>query len=155
VQNCPHDELAEIIRPAGFFNQKARYLKETTAWCAQYDFDVEMAKKQDLGELRRELLAVKGIGEETADSILLYALELPSFVIDAYTMRFCARFGLDAGKNYGAAKGYFEEHLPRDVKLYNNYHALIVINGKEHCSKRPKCENCPLEAICKKIGVDE
>jgi endonuclease-3 related protein len=152
VLNCGHEELGKIIHPAGFFNQKAKYLKEITAWFGKYDFNADLAKKRDMGELRRELLAVKGIGAETADSILLYALELPSFVIDAYTMRFCERFPLDFGslnyRNYNAAKAYFETNLPVDVKIFNNYHAMIVINGKNHCSKRPKCGGCPLENVC-------
>jgi len=143
-------ELIDIIRPAGFFNQKAVYLKAMTEWFARYDFDVHKARQIPLAKLRPELLAVRGIGKETADSILLYALELPTFVIDAYTVRLCDRVGIDAGKGYDALKAFFEKNLPQSVEIYNNYHALIVINGKDHCRKsRPLCDTCPLKEMCK------
>ena len=150
VMNVDIAELIEIIRPAGFFNQKAACLKAVTAWFGGYDYDVAQAQKRPMQDLRNELLSIKGIGNETADCILLYALDMPSFVIDAYTMRFCSRFPLDAGRNYMAAKEYFEANLPKSAKIYNNYHALLVINGKAHCKKRANCDSCPLETICAK-----
>jgi len=143
-------ELVDIIRPAGFFNQKAVYLKTMTEWFAEYNFDAQAVQKHALEKVRRELLAVKGIGKETADSILLYAFEFPTFVVDAYTVRFFERYSIDIGKSYDAIKAYCEENLPRDVYLYNNFHALIVINGKNHCRKKPVCTGCPLENECKK-----
>lgn len=146
-------DLIHIMRPAGFFNQKSLYLKEVTAWFGKYDFDVERVRKCHLDQLRGELLATKGVGPETADSILLYAFGLPTFVIDAYTMRLCYRYGVDVGKSYAAAKAYFETNLPESAEIYNNYHALIVINGKYHCKKRPNCDGCPLERDCAKRGV--
>ena len=146
-------ELIEIIRPAGFYNQKAACLKAVTAWFGKYNYDIAQVQKQPLSSLSRELLDIKGIGNETADCILLYAANLPTFVIDAYTMRFCSRFRFDAGHNYMTAKAYFEAALPKSVKVYNNFHALIVLNGKEHCKKRANCGGCPLEAICAKHGV--
>ncbi|MCL2170375.1 MAG: endonuclease [Defluviitaleaceae bacterium] len=142
-------ELIDIIRPAGFFNQKAVYLKEVTRWFAQYDFDAEAVRGEPLKKLRPELLAVKGVGKETADSILLYAFGFATFVVDAYTVRLCERLGLDVGKGYDAVKNYFEDNLPYDAELFNNYHALIVINGKDHCRKsKPLCGTCPLEGYC-------
>jgi len=145
------DELKALIRPAGFYNQKAAYLVAVTNWFASYDFDVAKVQARPLETARAELLAVRGIGNETADSILLYAFGFPTFVIDKYTQRFCQRFPLDAGKNYISTKAYFEANLPRDAALFNNYHALIVINAKEHCSAKKKCNGCPLSVNCQKL----
>lgn len=143
-------ELAEIIRPAGFFNQKAAYLKAVTDWFAGYGFNVTDVQKEPLEKVRKELLAVKGIGRETADSILLYAFDFPTFVIDAYTVRLCERVPITAGKGYDALKKYFEDNLPISVKVYNNFHALIVINAKEHCRKKTICNGCPIGKICER-----
>jgi len=148
-------DLASVIRSAGFFNQKAAYLKAVTAWFAQYNFDVPTVQRESLKKLRTELLSVKGIGKETADSILLYAFGFPTFVIDAYTMRICTRYSLDAGKGYDMHKAYFEENLPLDVKLYNNYHAAIVYTCKDFCRKsKPQCDECPLNETCERIGLE-
>jgi endonuclease-3 related protein len=143
-------ELAKIIRPAGFFNQKAVYLKAVTAWYAGYGYDVPAVQREPLDKLRAELLAVKGIGEESADSILLYAFGFLTFVVDAYTVRLCERYPIEAGKGYAAVKAYFEGNLPKSVEVYNGFHAQIVINGKIHCKKRPNCAGCPLADKCKK-----
>ena len=146
-------ELAELIRPAGSFNQKAEYLKNIAGWLESYNFDVERIKRGGLSRLRRELLALKGVGEETADSILLYAFGFCTFVVDAYTIRLIARLsggappGLDDYK-YSTVKRFFEFNLPLDARLYNNFHALIVINAKAHCRKSPVCSGCPLRAAC-------
>lgn len=153
VQNIDMSGLTEIIRPAGFFNQKAVYLKTVTEWYAGYEFDVPTVQKEPLEKLRVELLSVKGIGRETADSILLYAFGFPTFVVDAYTVRLCECIPINAGKSYEEIKAYFESGVQKDAKTYNNYHALIVINGKEHCRKKPLCENCPLEEMCGRYGL--
>jgi len=146
-----NEKLIDIIRPAGFFNQKAVYLKAMTEWFSTYNFHIPAIQCESLDKLRPELLAIKGIGRETADSILLYALGFPTFVIDAYTVRLCNRYGINAGKSYDNLKTYFEKNLPVDAKIYNNYHALIVINGKDHCRKtKPLCEKCPLCEACRK-----
>ena len=147
------EELANIIRPAGFFNQKAGYLKTVTEWFAKYNFDVPTVQQEPLEMLRTDLLALKGVGRETADSILLYAFGFPTFVVDAYTMRLCGRIPIEAGNNYEAVKAYFENNVPKVIKTYNNYHALIVINGKDHCRKKPLCDGCPLYDICKRYGL--
>ncbi|GHU88909.1 endonuclease [Clostridia bacterium] len=136
------DELAELIRPAGFFNQKARYLKEVTAWLERRD------PTSDTARVREELLSLKGVGRETADSILLYAFGLPSFVVDAYTARLLSRLNIDAGSNYEAVKAAFEENLPPDAEVYNRCHALIVVHSKERCRKKPICAGCPLTDMC-------
>ena len=150
IETAPTEELSELIRPAGFFNQKTTYLKAITKWFKQYNYSVEEAKKQDLSTLRKQLLSTKGIGKETADSILLYTLNLPSFVIDAYTRRLLTRVGYpNIPKQYDDLKTIFETNLPKDVALYNNYHACIVINAKEHCKSKPICKDCPLSKVCK------
>lgn len=146
-------ELAAIVRPAGFFNQKAVYLKAVTNWFSQYRFDVPIVQNKPLGRIRAELLSIKGIGQETADSILLYAFNFPTFVVDAYTMRLCDRYPIDVKKEYNAVKSYFEDGIPHSVEIYNNFHALIVINGKEHCRKKPICNGCPLSESCEKLEI--
>jgi endonuclease-3 related protein len=153
VANADLDALKEIIRPAGFFNQKAVYLKAVTAWFARYGYDVAAVQKESLAKPRDELLATKGIGQETADSILLYAFGFPTFVVDAYTIRLCGRYPIDAGKDYGAVKAYFEGNLPKNVEVYNGFHAQIVINAKEHCRKKPVCGGCPLYETCGRMNV--
>ena len=154
VLDAEHQELAKIIHPAGFFNQKTGYLKAVTEWFAKYDFDVQAVKREPMEKMRSELLAVKGVGKETADSILLYAFDFPTFVVDAYTVRLCERFPIEIGKGYDAVKACFEENIPQSVRVYNNYHALIVINAKEHCrKKKPLCGTCPLGHICGKVSL--
>lgn len=143
-------KLSDIIRPSGFFNQKAVYLKTVTEWFKKYNFDVPTVKCEPLEKLRPELLAVKGIGKETADSILLYAFGYPTFVVDAYTTRLCTRYSINVGKGYDAIKLHFESNITKNVGVYNNYHAMIVINAKDHCRKKPLCDNCPLNSTCEK-----
>ncbi|MCL2571174.1 MAG: endonuclease [Defluviitaleaceae bacterium] len=155
VKEIDLEELKEIIRPAGFYNQKAVYLKAITKWYERYDFDVNKVKAQPLDRIRKELLAVRGVGNETADSILLYAFDFPTFVIDKYTQRFCQRYGIEAGKDYMSHKNYFEANLLSDRALFNNYHALIVINAKNHCKAKPTCRDCPLEDTCGQLGFDD
>lgn len=152
ILEMPEAELAQRLRPAGYFNVKAKRLR---AFCAFLDernvleTPEQLRGQGDLPTLRKALLAVHGIGEETADSILLYALELPVFVVDAYTRRIFQRLGLLKGdESYGAIQGLFQAHLPRDVALYNEYHALIVRHGKDICRPRPRCALCPLNRIC-------
>ena len=153
ILGASHEELVDMIRPAGFFNQKAAYLKEVTKWYAGYGFDVPSVQNEPLEKLRSELLSVKGVGHETADSILLYAFGFPTFVVDAYTIRLCNRFPISAGKGYEATKSHFENAVPKDAGIYNNFHALIVINGKNYCKKKPTCDGCPLIGKCQQGAV--
>jgi endonuclease-3 related protein len=148
VLSLPTDDLADIIHSAGFFNQKARYLHEVTHWFERYGFSVETVSRLPLERVRSELLSLKGVGRETADSILLYAFSFPSFVVDAYTMRLLSRLPIDVEKSYDVVKALFESNLPQDAALYNNYHAMIVINAKDHCRKKNVCEGCPLAEVC-------
>lgn len=138
--------LAWAIRPAGYFNVKAGRLKNLVAWFLERaGGDIGQLKKMDPGRLREELLGVRGIGRETADSILLYAIGIPSFVVDAYTHRILSRHGLVPEEtSYEEMKGLFEKSLPRDTKLYNEFHALLVAVGKEFCRPVPRCTRCPL-----------
>lgn len=143
-------ELGEIIRSTGYFNQKVIKLKALTAWFAAYDYDIEQAGQAKGETLRRDLLAVKGVGPETADSILLYALDKPFFVIDAYTRRILYRLGYDIPKSYDELRLKIEKNIPQDIYLYQEFHALIVEHAKRHCTKKPLCPGCPLEDRCRK-----
>lgn len=143
------EELAGIIKPCGYFNQKARHLKHLTSWFEAYDYDVSLVTRVDEQRLRQELLAVKGVGPETADSILLYALEQPFFVIDAYTRRLLTRLGWEVPVKYDQLQLMMEASLPRDTHLYGEFHALIVEHAKRHCRKSPACLDCPLEDLCR------
>lgn len=140
------DDLAQCIRPAGYYNVKARRLKNFVAWLWEnHDGDMDRLEGIGLSELRESLLGINGIGAETADAILLYALGRPTFVIDAYTGRIARRHGLiDAEADGHELKALFEDHLPAEVALFNEYHALLVEVGKRHCKPRPRCEACPL-----------
>lgn len=141
------ERLAELIRPAGYYNVKARRLKNFVAWLWEhYGGDLGRLRNVPLEQLREELLGVNGIGRETADSILLYALERPSFVVDAYTARLARRHRLiDEDADYERLKALFEDALQSDAALFNEYHALIVAVGKRHCKSMAQCAGCPLE----------
>jgi endonuclease-3 related protein len=141
-----HNELAELIRPSGYFNVKALRLKNFVDFLVhQYRGSLMNMQHEDADVLRAKLLQVKGIGKETADSILLYALNKRVFVIDAYTKRILSRHGIiSEDASYDECQELFHSHLSRDLQLYNEYHALIVRVGKEFCRKRPKCKDCPL-----------
>lgn len=138
--------LAELIRPAGYYNIKSRRLKNFVDWLfREHDGAFERLAELSVEELRAELLGINGIGPETADSIILYALDAPTFVVDAYTARIARRHGLiDDDADYHQLKALFEDNLPQDVALFNEYHALIVAVGKAHCRTRARCEGCPL-----------
>lgn len=138
--------LAKLIRPAGYYRVKANRLRHfLTYFVGAYGGSVKRMAVRPTAELREELLAVKGIGPETADSILLYALDKPVFVIDAYTKRILSRHALCAeDETYDDLQALFMDRLPKGVPLYNEYHALIVETAKEYCRTTPRCEGCPL-----------
>ncbi len=142
--------LAEQIRPCGYFNLKAARLHNLLSLIAgRFDGDLDRFFATPLASLRQQLLEVKGIGPETADSILLYAAGKPIFVVDAYTHRLLSRHGLIAEEeaDYHQIQALFMDALPADVALFNEYHALIVRVGKEYCKKTgPRCGECPLPA---------
>ncbi len=145
-RDVPIEKLAEAIRPAGYFNIKSVRLKDFISWLfGRFAGSLETMAGEDLPVLREELLTVKGIGPETADSILLYACGKPTFVVDAYTKRLLTGLGLINGKEgYEEVRTLFMDNLPVDVELFNEYHALIVQHAKEHCRKKPLCPGCPL-----------
>jgi len=148
-------ELEELIRPAGYFRVKARRLSNLVRMVMdRYDGSLEGMFARHPDELREELLAVQGIGPETADSILLYAAGKPVFVVDAYTHRVLSRHGwIDFEADYHEIQDLFHSSLPEDVQLFNEYHALIVRLGKDSCRKRnPRCDDCPLAGLLPEGG---
>ena len=152
------EDLAETIRPAGYYRLKAGRLRNLIDFVFErYDGSIEAMRVTDPTQLRSELLEVRGIGQETADSILLYALNTPTFVVDTYTHRVLARHGwIDYDADYHRIKEHFESELPTDVSLYNEYHALLVRVGKDFCRKTsPKCELCPLYSLLPESGIVE
>jgi len=146
----PCDRLAALIHPCGYYNAKAKKLKAFVKRLESgYGGELERLFALDTIELRRELLTVHGIGEETADSIILYAARKPVFVIDAYTRRILRRLAVGpSGDSYGAFQALFTENLPRGEGLYDEYHALLVRHGKEVCRKVPRCPVCCLRELC-------
>ena len=140
------NEISSSIVSSGFFNQKAEYLKETAAFFEQFQFNYSIVT--DIPELRYKLLRIKGIGRETADSIMLYAFKEPVFVIDSYTVRIFSRHFDLFPELYDEQQYVFHSLLDRDEMLFNEYHALIVKCGKEYCRKNnPRCSACPLVHI--------
>ncbi len=139
VREMKEHELQELIKPAGFYRQKAKYLKEIAEFLNPID------KLRTVS--REELLKVKGIGKETADAILLYAGNRLSFVIDAYTKRIMKRlYGIEG--DYETLKELFERNIPEDLEIYKEFHALLDEHAKNFCKKKPLCENCFLKDIC-------
>lgn len=152
----PAEELAQLIRPAGYFQVKAKRLRNLLKFVIEeFDGSLEAMFGRDLSTLREQLLGIHGIGPETADAILLYAGKRPTFVVDTYTHRVLARHGwIGYEADYHEIKDYFESSLPADAALYNEYHALLVRVGKEHCRKtEPKCEECPLREMLPTSGI--
>jgi len=141
--------IGRSIRPAGYFRLKAKRLKPLVKWWVFYGSPVRGTRNRSLVDLRQELLNLHGVGPETADSILLYALKRPSFVVDTYTRRMLTRHGwTDESATYSEVQSLFVSRLPRRVALYNEFHALIVELGKELCLKgHPKCQECPLRGL--------
>jgi endonuclease-3 related protein len=140
------DALAEIIRPAGFYRVKSRRLKALiTDFHRHFDGLIENTSATPTADLRNLLLAINGVGPETADSILLYALDRPVFVVDAYTKRFLKNHGLyDGNDDYHDVQKFFMDNLPEDRYIFNEFHALIVRLCQQHCKKGPDCSPCPL-----------
>ncbi len=141
------EELAQEIRPAGYYNIKANRLKNLINFIYDtYDGNMNILLGDKTPALRQKLLSVNGIGPETADSILLYAANRPSFVIDAYTYRILNRHCMcEEQASYQELQDLFMDNLPEDSSLFNEFHALIVETGKDFCRKKPLCEKCPLE----------
>jgi endonuclease III related protein len=146
------DRLAAVIRPSGYFNQKAKKLKALSEFVMNHP--IEELRRTALPRLRTLLLEVKGIGPETADSIILYGLGKPVFVVDAYTKRIFSRIGLlPQDASYQDVQGMFHSALPQRTRRFNEYHALLVKHGKDVCRKRPLCAECILQKRCKRVMV--
>ena len=148
--------LAELIRPAGYYNMKAKRLNNFVNWFFDnYNGKLTNLESIDTDQLRTELLAIKGVGRETADSILLYALDRPVFVVDAYTARITIRHKLiEPGADYEQLRELFESNLPQDARLFNEYHALLVKAGKEFCKPKARCPGCPLEKLPHTLDIE-
>ena len=153
----PPEELAELIRPAGYYRLKTKRLRSLLEFVVdQYEGSLVALRAVDMHTLREQLLGVPGIGPETADSILLYALEQPALVIDTYTHRIFARHGwIDYAMDYHQLQEHLESELPVDVALYNELHALLVNVGHNFCRRRPKCDACPLRDMLPTSGMVE
>ncbi len=147
IHAIPQDTLEELLRPSGYFRVKTKKVRAFVDHIVERPFDVMF--KQNVSELRKELLSIYGVGPETADSIILYAAEKPSFVVDTYTYRLFSRFGWVEGNfHYERLRALFMDNLPHDVVLFNEYHALIVRHGARVCKKTPVCEACCLQSMC-------
>ncbi|HBV99070.1 MAG: endonuclease [Peptococcaceae bacterium BICA1-7] len=149
---APDEKVAELIRPTRYYNQKTRRLKDFCSLVVnRYSGSLESLLALPAGDLRRVLLGIKGIGKETADSIILYAARKPVFVVDAYTARIFGRLGIiPPGWSYDSLQSFFTENLPEKVDLFNEYHALIDGAGNRYCSgSTPRCGECPLGEMCK------
>jgi endonuclease III related protein len=146
LKTISQKKLASLIRPSGYYNIKAKRLKNFINFLFQeFDGDLRQMKRVPLSELREKILAVKGIGPETADSILLYACQKPIFVTDAYTRRVLSRHGFVASDaDYHSVQKLFMTQLEHDPKLFNEFHALFVALGKNFCKPTPRCLDCPL-----------
>ena len=155
IRETGDEDLQELIRPSGFFRSKARKLRALCEFLGErYGDSIEAMAELPDSELRGELLSVYGIGDETADDIMLYAFGRPWFVVDAYTRRIFGRLGLvDPDLKYADIQSVFQDGIPRDVALYNEYHGLIVVHGKAICKTRPVCSECPLDTACPKVGI--
>ncbi|MBS1126313.1 MAG: HhH-GPD family protein [Nitrospirae bacterium] len=149
LHDMSHERLAALIRPAGYFNIKTKRLKNFIGLLInEYHGSMSGMKQEDFNSVRKSLLSVNGIGPETADSIILYALEKPVFVIDAYTKRVLSRHNiLDHDASYEEFQSLFQSKLKEDISLFSEYHALFVRLAKENCRTKPVCTGCPLEGM--------
>jgi len=150
ILDTPTEQLEMLVRPSGYFRMKADRLKQLCVFLQSNSFNA--LKQLGRDQARERLLSVKGVGPETADDIVLYALDIPSFVIDTYTRRLLERFGLYSAKlKYPALQEAFHQQLPEDASLFKQYHALIVEHAKVSCRKKPLCESCVLNEACPQI----
>jgi len=149
IHEIKTDGLASLIKPAGYFNIKSKRLKAFIHFLMnEYQGSMKRMGNKEMDTLRTELLNIHGIGYETADSILLYALDKPVFVIDAYTKRVLSRHNIIRyDESYERIQDLFHTTLKRDTELFNEYHALFVRLGKTYCRKKPMCDGCPLEGM--------
>lgn len=156
ISSCEEAVLRTLVRPSGFYRQKSRYLRVFSSHLMdKYSGDVALMSGQPPERLREELLELDGIGPETADTIMLYALGLPSFVVDAYSFRLLDRLGIYHGRGYDHVKRMFEDALGPDVKALSDAHAAVVTHCKEHCRVTRACGGCPLSPKCPSNAHDD
>ncbi|MCK4266829.1 MAG: endonuclease III domain-containing protein [Thermoplasmata archaeon] len=150
IASAGRKSIERLIRPSGFYRQKAVYLIDFCKYLVDgYDASLDKLFSKSTSEFRKELLSLRGIGPETCDSILLYAGQKLTFVVDAYTVRACGRIGLTLSSKYDEVKEFFESRVEPDVRIYNEFHALFVELGKNYCkASEPLCEKCPLSGHC-------
>lgn len=147
IHAISQDELERLLRPSGYFRMKTKKVRAFVEHIVKRPMQVMF--EQDVPELREELLSIYGVGPETADSIILYAAEKPSFVVDTYTYRLLSRLGWVEGNfHYARLRALFMDNLPHEVELFNEYHALIVRHGARVCQKTPQCQACGLQSVC-------
>ncbi|MGC8659462.1 MAG: endonuclease III domain-containing protein [Desulfomonilaceae bacterium] len=156
LYGMPVDELAALIRPAGYFNVKSQRLKNFVSCLVErYNGSLEAMFESDVHDLRLELLSINGIGRETADSMILYAANKPIFVVDVYTRRVLERHNIVGPKtDYDSIRELFETNLERDVAFFNDCHAQFVAVGSRYCGRKPRCSGCPLEGFNNLLGAN-
>ena len=157
ILNVEQEDLQDLVRPAGYYRQKAARVKRLSQWLMDNcDGAVELLQKWPRDELRKELVSIRGVGPETADSIMLYALDKPVFVVDTYTLRVTTRHGLiERNCTYYDLQNLFQDHLPEDLDLYRDFHAQLVEVGKRYCRPTPKCQNCPVRTVLGEPDLEE
>ncbi len=148
IDSLTEEELQPLIRSCGFYRAKSRYIKELTTWFKGYGYDVQRVQQKPLSDVRGELLALPGIGAETADAILTYAFRMPSFVMDAYTRRFLERLGYEY-KTDDERRAFLTGGIEHSADMYGWYHWGLLEQGKSHCGKNPKCDGCVFGDVCK------
>jgi endonuclease-3 related protein len=150
IFHAPEEKLQTLLKPAGYFRIKTKRLKHFINFLfEEHSGNLTSLRGLPKDRLREQLLNVNGIGPETADSIVLYATDKLSFVVDAYTKRIFSRLGvIETNTSYAGIKEYFEKNLPRDLKIYKEFHALIVKLGKIYCKAKPLCNDCPIRTYC-------
>ena len=148
IDNLTEEELQPLIRTCEFYRAKARYVKALTAWFKGYGYEVGRVREKTLHDVRQELLALPGIGAETADAILTYAFRMPSFVLDAYTRRFLERLGYGF-KTDEERRAFLIKGLEPSADMYGWYHWALLEHGKARCGKNPKCEDCVFLNVCR------
>ena len=150
LAKAPIEDIESCVRPSGFYRQKAQRVQHLARYLANnYKGNIEGFFERETEQMRHELLSLKGIGPETADSMLLFAGDKPKFVVDAYTFRIFSRLGMDFEGKYSRAQKFFEKRLPEDVEVYKNFHAHLVELAKKYCRVKPLCTECPLSHCCK------
>lgn len=148
ILSLDQETLIDMIRSSGFYKGKSQAIQTLFEWYKTYNCDIKNVQSQTSSMIRKELLSLKGIGNETADCIMVYAVNKAYFIIDAYTKRILGRLGYDVDMTYMKLQAFIESHLDDDIEVYKEFHALLVEHGKSYCKKTPDCTNCFLNNKC-------